>query len=300
MLRDRHGVADGRRLYRVKTEDLKAHPIAPTVRMDDMVFLVEYSRQPVQCFLCKGFGHIRSDCPNAVTTPSDRSPSPSEMSSPRGTDEQPAEVITTPALEIARHATSRVDTERAKATDVAVLASEERCSSTPHSTDLQHVTLEKVVGVQKEILAASTQPVQPDSNLLETIRDADLHTLSDQPDKQTSDTSSSSEQEDFENPDPSIFATDDEETEAGIKRQHSPEEVTTAKKTTTSLGENFDCECGQNVFISNASGCFTECMCGICHVRCTCKNIIALKGSGIAYCTYCHKSAPRRNLDLTV
>jgi len=54
MLRDRHGIADGRRLYRVKTEDLKAHPVAPTVPMDDMVFLVEYTGQPVQCFLCIG------------------------------------------------------------------------------------------------------------------------------------------------------------------------------------------------------------------------------------------------------
>ena len=59
ILKDRYGIADGRRLYRLKTDDLKQHPIAPMVRLDEMVFLVEYSGQPAQCFLCKGFGHLR-------------------------------------------------------------------------------------------------------------------------------------------------------------------------------------------------------------------------------------------------
>ena len=31
ILKDRYGIADGRRLYRLKTDDLKQHPIAPTV-----------------------------------------------------------------------------------------------------------------------------------------------------------------------------------------------------------------------------------------------------------------------------
>jgi len=34
-----------RKLFRVTTEDLKARPIAPTVRMKDVVFLVTYSGQ---------------------------------------------------------------------------------------------------------------------------------------------------------------------------------------------------------------------------------------------------------------
>ena len=122
-------------------------------------------------------------------------------------------------------------------------------------TDVQHVTPEKVEDVQKE------------------------------------DISSSSEQEVFESPDPSIFATDDEETVAGRKRQHSPEEVTAGKKTTTALGENIDCESGQNIFIASESGRFTECMCGTYHGRRTCKHIIATKGAGIAFCNYCHKES---------
>jgi len=59
IMKVRYGIADGRRLYRLKTDDLKQHPIAPMVRLDEMVFLVEYSGQPAQCFLCKGFGHLR-------------------------------------------------------------------------------------------------------------------------------------------------------------------------------------------------------------------------------------------------
>jgi len=69
LLRDRQGIADGRRLYRLKTDDLKARPIAPTVRLDNMVFLVEYAGQPAQCFLCKTFGHVRMNCPVAVMSP---------------------------------------------------------------------------------------------------------------------------------------------------------------------------------------------------------------------------------------
>jgi len=37
--------------------------------MKDMVFLVEYPGQPSQYFLCKKYGHIRSDCPMAVKSP---------------------------------------------------------------------------------------------------------------------------------------------------------------------------------------------------------------------------------------
>jgi len=96
ILRDRHGVADGRRLYRVKTEDLKAYPIAPIVRLNDMMFLVEYSGQPVQCFLCKGFGHVRNDCPNAVTTPIECSPMANDIISPRQTDDKPLEDLINP------------------------------------------------------------------------------------------------------------------------------------------------------------------------------------------------------------
>jgi len=69
ILRDRYGFGDGRRTYRVKTNDLKDRTIAPTVRMKDMVFLVEYPGQPSQYFLCKKYGHIRSDCPMAVKSP---------------------------------------------------------------------------------------------------------------------------------------------------------------------------------------------------------------------------------------
>jgi len=63
LLRGRQGIADGRRLYRVKTDDLKARPIAHTVRLDNTVFLVEYVAQPAQCFLCKKFGHVRMNSP---------------------------------------------------------------------------------------------------------------------------------------------------------------------------------------------------------------------------------------------
>jgi len=300
MLRDRHGIADGRRLYRVKTEDLKAHPIAPTVRMEDMVFLVEYSGQPVQCFLCKGFGHIRNECPNAVTTPSDCSPTSSEMPSPRGSDEKLAEATAAPAVESMRDITQRADSARDKVIDAAVLAIDEPGLITKHSVASQQVTLEKTEGVLEEASTATKHQEPSVSNLLETMKNVELHLLPGHLEQQSTDSVSSSERDDLENPDPSIFATDDEDAVAGVKRQHSPDEVTTVKKTSTSHGENVGCACGQTLFISYEPGCYTDCTCGVCHVRCTCKHIAAAKGSDIAYCTHCHKSAPRRNLDVTV
>jgi len=170
MLRDRHGIADGRRLYRVKTEDLKAHPIAPTVRMEDMVFLIEYTGQSVQCSLCKGFGHIRSECPNVVTTPSDSSPASSEMPSPRGSDEKSAEVTAAPALESVRYTTQRADSEREKVTDAAVLVTEQPSLTTKHPTALQHATLETTEGVLEEAPMAFTHRGPSVSNLLETMQ----------------------------------------------------------------------------------------------------------------------------------
>ena len=132
------------------------------------------------------------------------------------------------------------------------------------------------------------------------MKNVEQHLMPDNLEQQSIDSMSSSERDDLENPDPSIFATDDEDAVAGLKRRHSPEEETTAKKTSSSHGEIIDCTCSQTLLIPNEPGGYTDCICGISHVRCTCKNIAVTKGAGLAYCTQCHKSVPRWNLDVTV
>ena len=62
--KDRRGKANGRRIYNIKTERLKLKPIPSTVKLSGKTLLVEYTSQPIQCFLCKDFGHIKDDCPN--------------------------------------------------------------------------------------------------------------------------------------------------------------------------------------------------------------------------------------------
>jgi len=64
ILKDRRGKADGRRIYNIKTEKLKLKPIPSTVKLSGTTFLVDYTSQPMQCFLCKEFGHIKDDCSN--------------------------------------------------------------------------------------------------------------------------------------------------------------------------------------------------------------------------------------------
>jgi len=63
-MKDRRGKADGSRIFSLKTEALKLNLIPATVRLSGRVFLVEYTSQPFQCFVCKEFGHIRCECPN--------------------------------------------------------------------------------------------------------------------------------------------------------------------------------------------------------------------------------------------
>jgi len=63
-MKDRRGKADGSRIYSLKTEALKLKPIPATVRLSGRVFLVEYTSQTIQFFVCNEFGHIRWECPN--------------------------------------------------------------------------------------------------------------------------------------------------------------------------------------------------------------------------------------------
>jgi len=64
IMKDRRGKADGSRIYSLKTEALKLKLIPATVRLSGRVFLVEYTSQTIQCFVCNEFGPIRYEYPN--------------------------------------------------------------------------------------------------------------------------------------------------------------------------------------------------------------------------------------------
>ena len=68
-LKDRKGYYDGRRIYKMRTADLQERPIPQLIRVCDCSIKTEYYGQPMRCFLCKQYGHMRGECPVAVKTP---------------------------------------------------------------------------------------------------------------------------------------------------------------------------------------------------------------------------------------
>ena len=281
MLRDRHGVADGRRLYKVKSEDLKAHPIAPTVRLNDMLFLVEYSGQPVQCFLCKCFGHIRNECPNAVTTPRELSSSAMETMPPSQTDEQP------PKDDLINQEVKEPNAQG----DASAPANSTSTPITSKAPNLQAPADQIAPHEEAAVSHDVTECRQHEGNaLLQTAE---------RPETDISEFSPTSS-EAAELPDHSVFSTDEENIEAGTKRQHSPDNDKDQKQKASKKGETYDCICGTTIALPRAAGVSYPCSCGRLHVKCTCENVVATFGDMPANCNKCRKPVPRRHLDVTM
>jgi len=68
-LKDRKGYYDGRRIYKMRTTELQQRPLPQFIRVCECSIRVDYHGQPTRCFLCKKYGHVKSECPEAVATP---------------------------------------------------------------------------------------------------------------------------------------------------------------------------------------------------------------------------------------
>ena len=265
-LKDRKGYFDGRRIYRMRSAQIQERPIPQLIRVCGCSIQTDYYGQPTRCFLCKKFGHMKNDCPEAVKTP-------------------PASFF-----------------------DMDL-----NLAAIPNSNNEQE-TEESATNASTPIPPEPRHPQGADDKTLRCVDDAprtnaqtDRHKnernnarqLGKDPNDDVSEFSTSSSEAD-EVPDDSLFATDEETAETGHKRRHSPDEQTEKKQKPNKFGENYNCECGCEVILPDAAGCFSLCDCGMYYTRCTCDNVISTIGDKPANCERCRKPIPRLNLDKTV
>ena len=258
-LKDRRGYFDGRRIYRMRSVQLQERPIPQTIRVCGCSIQTDYYGQPARCYLCRKFGHMKSDCPEAVRTP------------PAIFLNQDFDATTIP--------TSGNDGEEEIPANNA---------STPLETEPNNLQE-----------TSDSLPRNPEEQMLQVIKVADVQQAGKDPADCESEFSSSSS-EAGEKPEESIFSTDEEMHDTGNKRQHSPETAIETKKKPKATSENYGCVCGCPIILPEAAGCFSPCECGIYYTRCTCSNVISTYGDKPAHCEVCHERIPRPNLDMTV
>ena len=264
-LKDRRGYYDGRRIYRMRTVALQAKPIANFIRVCECNIKVDYYSQPTRCFLCKKYGHMKHECPDAVKTP------PILF-----TDEEFNAVKVTTSNDQNANEPAAINT------------------STPTAADAPNLQTTQEKTTQREEIATSCDAAErrpPEANdLLQSIE---------RPENDVSEFSSSSS-EAGEVPEHSVFSTDDENQKPGIKRRHSPEDPSEKKQKHDMTGETTECKCGFTVMLPSIAGPSVACVCGMCFTRCGCKNIVATLGDMPANCDRCRKPVLRRHLDVTM
>ena len=252
ILKDRYGIADGRRLYRLKTDDLKQHPIAPTVRMDEMVFLVQYSGQPAQCFLCKGFGHLRYDCPNAVTTPT--------------------------ISEKTSTATITISEQRKDSSMEEQQNNQQPEETIPEdSMNASDIELDRYSKQLEDELFASA-PTRKE------IPAKEKGTTSAQP------ATSSTGQENNRNISEASNVKHGNGSKRTLSPDSSTEEVSTKKLETEP--QSPVCPCGERYLQPLKVGAALKCACERFHIRCICNKIFSSKENNAAHCSACQRLLP--------
>jgi len=284
-LKDRRGYFDGRRIYKMRTAQLQQKPLPQFIRVCDCSIRVDYYGQPTRCFLCKKFGHIKSECPEAVEIPlllptDDRDdavavepPTPNQQTtkSNTGSSEQPnkprEEAVQAPNLN-----------------DNSVIE-DLICNGTEQN--------QQRVGDN-----ASGREQLPHEETDEEAEFEQTHT-SERPEIDNSEFSPSSS-EAGEIPDDSIFTTDDESGVMGKKRQHSPDIANDKKQKPNVTGETLNCDCGSTIALPRAAGLSSLCICGRLYSKCVCENVVSSFREMPANCEKCRKPVARRHLDVTM
>jgi len=197
----------------MRSIQLQEKPIPQSIRICGCSIQIDYYGQPTRRYLCKQFGHMTSDCPEAVKTPPtyvfDKDFNVAKVSTP--SDEQEARLL-------ASNASTPITHEPQYPQGIS--------DKTPERT---------------EPTTSQNMPEDQQSNERE-----DLQQTSKGPENCDSEFSSSSS-EAGETPEQSIFMTDEETDETGHKRQHSPDAETEKKQKPHATGEIYECECGCSV-----------------------------------------------------
>jgi len=263
-LKDRRGYYDGRRIYTMRTDDLKERPIPQLLRICECSIKAEYYGQPIRCYLCKKYGHMRTECPDAIKTP------PIVFT----------EVETAYQMQISEQQ------------DAAVPGNN---TSTPVQRQMKLPQASPKRNLQED----DTAPAKPTTENEQLQKEAEAA-----PDKDPLDASdsefSSTISEPNDTPDEPVFITDDEDPTPRTKRLHSPDEVKENIKKMNVAGETFDCACGNIITMPHMAGLSTLCTCGRCYAKCACENVVSTVGDMPANCDKCRRPVARRHLDVTM
>jgi len=296
-LQDKNGLYDGRRIYKLRTADLKAKPIPRYVRKEGLLMMVEYSGQPPQCFFCRQFGHIRSECPNMVTNPA---PLTQEVEQEEGMEVQP--IMGNDASDVTTTQLRRDSLEAAEvACGVPAPPVQERTSSvTNRSAERQCELSADNAEILLKDSATDRQPANEDHDV-DKNKDKCIQYVS---------TSTTTDDVFHDDQQRSMFSTDSDESDGdnnetkgmGPKRALSSDSSarSTAPNKRELIEEYVTCNCDKNVEAPVYPGQTTLCECGLLHVKCRCNFIFATKGTGPAHCPKCAQLVPRIRHDVTL
>jgi len=263
-LKDRKGYYDGRRIYKMRTAELQRRPIPQLIRVCECSIRTDYYGQPTQCYLCKKYGHMRHECPDAVRTP--------------------------PMLFFEGEIINQLETNK-----------EDDNTTTGHdtSTPIQRTAQLPQASKDKNLHGDDSTPNEPAAKSQHQQEDGEpAQEIGETEANDSEFSSSSSELDDM--PDQSVFNTDEEDIELRLKRRHSPDEHSDKKPKQDSYGETIECKCGYSVMLPCAAGPSAPCTCGMFYTRCGCENVVATYGDMPANCDQCRKPVLRRHLDMTM
>jgi len=332
ILKDRRGKADGRRIYSVKTETLKLKPIPATVRLSGRVFLVEYASQPLQCFVCKEFGHVRSDCPNyspvkllpanvlenhvsqeapdyAINEDTNSNQATQGDDHPRTTSETSGNTD-----EDGFTLVQRQKTRRAKKLTLRTMHDIDY-SSTSSGMDATHATDQSKHGHGPELPCksdtiraptstpiVSTQPYATADGMgfvppTSTAADGDEDRRDDA--ATAEDFVPTSTDADFDGEQIDDVAT--AEGNAPVKRLFSPDTSPECTELVKRGKTNFfNCYCGLKMIKPAKTGELVTCECSSQYMLCVCQYVFKVGEKGEAVCNSCYRQMPILGLDMTV
>ena len=306
-MKGRRGKADGRRIYSFKTEALKLKPIPATVRLSGRVFLVEYTSRPLQCFVCKEFGHIGHECPNY-----------SPACCPRPTSREATFRLTLQSMKAQAANSTLHDEDQPKV-----------MSETSGTTDDDGYTLvkrPKTRRVKKLTLQTLLQNINfsSASNGMDAAQAADQVTHDQGPEpsctagscrlpastpRVTTDPcsiidevnpilpTSTEDDVDGEQIDDAATAAVNQPVKRLFSPDTSPECTELVKRGKTNF---FNCYCGLKMIKPAKTGELVTCECSSQYMLCVCQYVFKVGEKGEAVCNSCYRQMPILGLDMTV
>jgi len=307
-LKDRKGYYDGRRIYKMRTADLQTRPISQFIRVCDCNIKVDYHGQPVRCFLCKQYGHMRNDCPEAVKTP------PMIF-----TDEKTVEQMEISAQQDPDACSSSTPVQRTIAHPQAPVEKSLQDENRKDDADIDKHSKIPQNGIAQD--AATTQASSANDNSVfeDSISSGDNNQDGGMPTEQkqqpTEGVAHAPERPTHGETDASDSELDhysdelelrilastptrrDNTTKPGIgpKRalsSNSSDELKTHKKREVNDALENICFCGETLLQPKKVGVRLKCRCERYHVRCICNKVFVTKENGAAHCFACTRVLP--------